>query len=77
MKIEIDDMFAEQVVIQMLHESMEMLEKDLVAYKEGDGPYIAVFSTDPDEDVKQLKKQIKAFKRVLSWYEPQVDRHDH
>jgi hypothetical protein len=72
MKIEIDDMFAEQVVIQMLHESMEMLEKDLEAYEAGGHPFIAVFSTDPDEDVKRLKKQIKAFKRVLSWYEPQV-----
>lgn len=76
MKIEIDDMFTEQVVIQMLHESMEMLENDLAAYKKGDQPFIAVFSTDPVEDAKLLKKQIKAFKRVLSWYEPQVDRHD-
>jgi hypothetical protein len=51
---------------------MEMLEKDLESYEAGGRPFIAVFSTDPDEDAKQLKKQIKAFKRVLSWYEPQV-----
>ncbi len=76
MKIEIDDMFAEQVVIQMLNESMEMLEKDLEAYEAGGHPFIAVFSTDPDEDAKRLKKQIKAFKRVLSWYEPQVSCDD-
>jgi len=76
MKIEIDDMFAEQVVAQMLRDSMEMLENDLAAYKKGDSPYIPVFSTDPVEDAKQLKKQIKAFKRVLSWYEPQGFVHD-
>jgi hypothetical protein len=51
---------------------MEMLQKDLEAYEAGGHPFIAVFSTDPDEDAKLLKKQIKAFKRVLSWYEPQV-----
>jgi len=71
-KLEIDDEVADAIVIKVLRSSMEMLEKDLESYEAGGRPFIAVFSTDPDEDAKQLKKQIKAFKRVLSWYEPQV-----
>jgi hypothetical protein len=71
-KLEIDDEIADAIVIKVLRSSMEMLQKDLDAYDRNDRPFIAVFSTDPDEDAKQLKKQIKAFKRVLSWYEPQV-----
>jgi hypothetical protein len=27
-----------------------------------------VFSTDPKEDRKQIRKMIKSFERVISWY---------
>jgi hypothetical protein len=49
---------------------LEEFEEDMIDYAvkltEGHTPY--VFSLDAEEDKKQLRKMLKAIKRVKSWY---------
>jgi hypothetical protein len=64
--IELDHDQCCALVVEMLEE----LEEDMVNYSikltEGHSPY--VFSLDAEEDKKQLRKMLKAIKRVKSWY---------
>jgi hypothetical protein len=68
MKLEIDIDTAETLVVPVLKEGLESLERDLFRYENDDDDFIAIFSTDSDEDIKMIKKHIKAFKRVINWY---------
>lgn len=68
MKLEIDIDMAETLVVPVLKDSLEMLENDLRAYDDEEDRFIAIFSTDRDEDIKMIKKHIKALKRVINWY---------
>ena len=49
---------------------LEEFEEDMIDYSikltEGHTPY--VFSLDAEEDKRQLRKMLKAIKRVKSWY---------
>lgn len=45
----------------------EQMQKDLKRRKNDEG-WCAIFSTDKDEDIREIKKTIKALKRVLSFY---------
>lgn len=63
--VEIDYDQADKIVIQNLKSLMEGLEHDYELRKE-EG--MAIFEYDKKEDLKILKKHIKAFKTVLKYY---------
>jgi len=67
-KIEFDLDYDEvdRITVNSLKELRNLLENDLERRKEGTG--MAIFDTDKDEDVKLLKKQIKAFETVIKYY---------
>ena len=68
MKVEFDLDYDEvdRITVSSLKELRNLLENDLERRKEGTG--MAIFDTDKDEDVKLLKKQIKAFETVIKYY---------
>lgn len=43
-----------------LIESLEVIKNNSIG--------IPIFSTNPEEEAKEVKKLIKAFERVLDWY---------
>lgn len=64
MKIEVD------LTDSLLDLADEITRKNLIEclnnFKKGS--IIPYYSTDPEEEAKEVKKMIKALKRVLSWY---------
>lgn len=60
--VELDSEAIDQVIVDQLFASRSSLLKD---YESGTGH---VFSLDTDEDRKLIRKTIKAFERVISWY---------
>lgn len=66
MKVEIDD---EQLMCffrTSLAETLGTMQEDLAKTKRGN--ITGVFSWDAKEEIKELKKHIKALKRVLEYY---------
>jgi hypothetical protein len=70
MLIEVDCEIASQIVAKDLRESLEYFERDIELNKSGQ-PYLAVFDTDREIDLAEMKKMRKALKRVLTYYEVQ------
>lgn len=66
MKIEVDlgdtlyDIF-DQIVVINLNDQLDTFKNNTS---------IPFFSSDPEEEKKQVKKMIKAIERVLDWYNP-------
>lgn len=65
LKVEIDYEAADAIVLASLKDVLETLEKDLANRTPGS---LGIFERDYEEDVKILKKHIKAFKRVMKYY---------
>jgi hypothetical protein len=57
----------DQIVRRNLTECRGYLKKDLAKAQAGED-YFHVFDTDTEADIKLLKKNIKAFDRVLAYY---------
>lgn len=72
MMIEIDDEMVDQLFVASLTSTVEYWGQQLQRYKDPDHGWIALFSVDPEEDKKEIKKMIKAAKRVLSFYGAEV-----
>lgn len=71
MKVEIDfdgDDVVDQILCAALKSRIEDFEKHVRDYKNGTYDSIPIFSTDPGEDLKAIKKQLKAFKRTYNWF---------
>jgi hypothetical protein len=60
--VELDWETIDNIIVEQLFESRSALLKD---YERGTAK---VFSLDPKEDRKQIRKMIKSFERVISWY---------
>jgi hypothetical protein len=67
MKVTIDIDTAEALIVPVLKRTIEQFEQDLEDYKSGNR-FIAIFDTDPKKDKKEIKKHIKAFKKVAQYY---------
>ena len=72
MKIEIDDEITDKIVVANLTLTVDYWEEQLSRYKDPEHGWIAIFSVDPEEDKKEIRKMIKAAKRVLSYYGAEV-----
>lgn len=59
MKIEIDDLFVEQIVAASLKETYKFL---------GSKQKIAIFDYDPKANKAEIKRYQEAFKLVHNWY---------
>jgi hypothetical protein len=71
MKVEIDfdgDDVVYQLLCAALKSRINDFEQHVCDYKNGTYNSIPIFSTDPDEDLKAIKKQLKAFKRTYKWF---------
>jgi hypothetical protein len=71
MKVTID-IDEEALVPKVLAQGIQQFEQDLEDYKSGNR-FIAIFDTDPKKDKKEIKKHIKAFKKVAKYYSPPGD----
>ena len=60
--VELDSETIDQVIVDQLFAARSSFLKD---YESGTAH---VFSLDPKEDRKQIRKMIKSFERVISWY---------
>jgi HEPN domain-containing protein len=49
-------------------EVMEAVVKYELGGRQNDDGWCAIFSTDKEEDIRQIKKMIKSLKRVLEFY---------
>jgi hypothetical protein len=67
MKVDIPYEVADQLIVVGLKEQLECL-KDFLAKNKETEECARVFETDRLEDRRLIKKHIKAFKRVLTWY---------
>jgi hypothetical protein len=65
-KFELDYDQADSIVIQSLNTMLDCLQSDLKRTEESDRGYI--FDSDKETDIKEIKKHIKSFKRVLKYY---------
>jgi hypothetical protein len=63
--IEVEDF--EKLMAEELTKAIGYFEGDLKSYKNG-GFSCGTFSIDEQEDIRQIKKMVKAMKRVRSWY---------
>ena len=71
MKVEIDfdnDDVVDRIICAALKSRIESFEEHVRAYKAGTYDSIPIFDIDPDEDLKRIKKQLKAFKRTYNWF---------
>ena len=68
MKVEFDLDYEEvdKITVKSLKDLLDTLEQDFVSRKQGTG--MSIFDTDKDEDLKILKKHIKAMKLILKYY---------
>lgn len=60
--VELDAEAIDQVIVDQLFDTRSVLLKD---YERGDA---RVFSLDPNEDRKQIRKMIRSLERVIEWY---------
>ena len=65
MKIELDNEQVDEVIRQWLNDLLTDFEDNLAAHRDGRG--ISLFSIDPAEDAKIIKKHIKACKRLFKY----------
>jgi hypothetical protein len=63
--IEIEDF--EKLMARELTDAIMHFKSDIEQYEKG-GHMTGIFSIDQEEDLRQIKKMIKAMKRVRSWY---------
>ena len=70
--LEISCDFADAVTVQNLKETREVFVEYLERYKDPEHGWIAVFHKDEDDDIKELKKMVKACDRLLLWYGERV-----
>ena len=68
MQIEVDIEDFEKIMAEQLTQAIENFEKDLQLIKRNEPNYLGMFSLDLEEDKRQIKKMIKAMKRVRTWY---------
>jgi hypothetical protein len=64
--IELEGDQIDAIIKQELSLMVSTLESDLNTVKESDQGYI--FSKDKKEDIAEIKKHIKSFKRVIKYY---------
>jgi formyltetrahydrofolate synthetase len=73
-KAEIDSDVADNIAVRSLISSHRTMVENLENYKIPDHRWIATFSTDEEEDIKQLKKMRDALALVINhWYGGKVD----
>lgn len=65
--VELSQETLDEIVCKSLKDTLDILKEDMVRVKEG--KHISIFSTDNEEDIKMIKKHIKAIKLLLSWYD--------
>jgi hypothetical protein len=65
--IEVDAELASKIVAEELKYAIQCFERDIRANENGE-TYLRVFETDPEEDLKAMKKMRKALKLVRSYY---------
>lgn len=65
-EVEIDWELADIIVTKNLMELLDTMEQDL--YSREQGTSMAIFEHDKKEDIKLMKKHIKAMKLVLKYY---------
>ena len=68
MQIEVDIEDFEKIMAEQLTVAIENFERDLQLIKRNEPNYLGMFSIDLEEDRRQIKKMIKAMKRVRTWY---------
>ena len=68
MQIEVDIEDFEKIMAEQLTVAIENFERDLQLIKRNEPNYLGIFSIDLEEDKRQIKKMIKAMKRVRTWY---------
>lgn len=58
--------------IELVADMLDELEKDMIdaSCNLANGQSSWIFSTDEAEEKKQIRKMLKAVKRVRSWYTP-------
>lgn len=66
--LEIEHETIESIVLEELLEQLDYHEEYLREYEHSTREFIAIYSTDKKEDIKQIKKMIKALKRVIELY---------
>lgn len=64
--VELSQETLNNIVCKTLKETLDLFKEDLIRVKEG--KFVAIFSTDNEEDIKLIKKHIKAIKLLLRWY---------
>jgi hypothetical protein len=64
--IEIQQEQVDSIVQQEMRSMLDCLQDDLRRTEESDRGWI--FHEDKEEDIKEIKKHIKSFKRVLKYY---------
>jgi hypothetical protein len=73
MLIDIDIEDFEKLMARELTDAIMHFESDIELY-EKDGHMTGIFSIDQEEDLRQIKKMVKAMKRVRSWYSIDYDK---
>lgn len=63
--VEVDPETVDDLIVFNLKTHLVMLKNDMKRRKKGDG--LGFWSSNPDEDVKEYKRMVKAFEKVL-WY---------
>ena len=62
----------EEIIQDIVAEEMEWLYNtmcsELSKYRDKDHGFIAIFSTDPEEDKRMIRKMKKAAKMILDYY---------
>ena len=62
----------EEIIQDIVAEEMELLYNtmcsELSKYRDKDHGFIAIFSTDPEEDKRMIRKMKKAAKMILDYY---------
>lgn len=65
----------DEVVVASLTDTLEYIEACIFKHENPKGVVdflgtAAIFSNDPEEDLKKLEKFRKALKKVIDWYTP-------
>lgn len=76
MKVDIDDIlsadFQDIIVTKELKRIHGYMEEYLKKYEEKDHGFVAIFSTDKDEDIAQIETLREALEVVLQYYGEEV-----
>lgn len=66
MKVDIDDECVSKILAEDLKWHINNFKKDIKRAKAGERT--SIFSTDKDEDIKEMTRMMKAMKTVLEYY---------